>query len=55
VNQGDIAIDDEQAVAWAAGLLLPATLAERLGIRAQVDNRWRWPACARGHAFTPSQ
>jgi hypothetical protein len=30
LDQVDIAFDDEHAVAWA-GLLLPATLAERLG------------------------
>jgi hypothetical protein len=30
LDQVDIAFDDERAVAWA-GLLLPATLAERLG------------------------
>jgi hypothetical protein len=30
LDQVDIAFDDEHGVAWA-GLLLPATLAERLG------------------------
>jgi hypothetical protein len=37
LDQVDVAFDDQRAVA-SAGLLLPATLAERLGIRAQVDN-----------------
>jgi hypothetical protein len=37
LEKGDIAFNDQRVVA-SAGLLLPATLAERLGIRAQVDN-----------------
>jgi len=36
LDQGDIAIDDGHAVA-GAGLLLPATLAERLGIEQATD------------------
>jgi hypothetical protein len=35
LDQVDVAFDDERAVAWA-GLPLPATLAERLGIQAQA-------------------
>jgi hypothetical protein len=52
LDQGDIAFDDQRAVA-SAGLLLSATLAERLGIRAQVDNPLAMARLARGHAFTP--
>ena len=36
LDQVDIAFDDERAVA-SAGLLLPATLAERLGIEQAAD------------------
>jgi Transposase DDE domain group 1 len=36
LDQVDIAVDDERAVA-SAGLLLPATLAERLGIEQATD------------------
>jgi hypothetical protein len=36
LDQVDIAFDDERAVA-SAGLLLPATLAERLGIEQTTD------------------
>jgi hypothetical protein len=36
LDQVDIAFDDEHAVA-SAGLLLPATLAERLGIEQAAD------------------
>jgi hypothetical protein len=54
LNQVEIAFDDQRAVA-SAGLLLPATLAERLGMRAQVDNPLAMAHLARGHAFTPSQ
>jgi hypothetical protein len=36
LDQVDIAFDDERAVA-GAGLLLPATLAERLGIEQATD------------------
>jgi hypothetical protein len=45
-DQVDVAFDDERAVA-SAGLLLSATLAERLGIeQAENVNAW-WPHLAR--------
>jgi hypothetical protein len=43
LDQLDIAFDDTHAVA-NAGLLLPATLAERLGIQQAADQGSTWPA-----------
>jgi hypothetical protein len=43
LDQLDIAFDDTHAVA-NAGPLLPATLAERLGIQQAADQGSTWPA-----------